>query len=168
MSAPSVMNLQQYFAQADTDRLQFCQLTRGQAMRFKAKGSTELYVTQGRVWVTLDGPHCGAANNLGDVVLQAGERLTLQRGQGLVVESWGDAKHSAQARLVCVLVPTALPVLRNTGAAVGSALIAWLSQAGRSLVSGSRLGARFGRFGGLFGGQGSLQRQPCPGCHGVG
>ena len=172
MSTPSVLNLQQSCAQAGTDRVQFCQLTAGQAVRFQAKGSTELHVTQGRVWVTLDGPHCGAANNWGDVVLQAGERLSLQQGQGLVVESWGGANHAAQARLVGVLAPAALPVLRNTGATVGSAFGAWLAQAGRPLVSRDWRGSGGGRFGGFFGrflgGQGRLQCQASPGCHSVG
>lgn len=48
-------------------------------------------IAQGQVWVTLDGPHRGPANDWGDVVLHAGEQLRLMPGQQLVVESFGDA-----------------------------------------------------------------------------
>ena len=45
-------------------------------------------VSQGAVWVTLDGPHRGAANQQGDQVLLAGDALTLRPGQRAVVEPW--------------------------------------------------------------------------------
>ena len=50
-----------------------------------------LRIAQGHVWVTLDGPHQGPANDRGDLVLHAGEQLRLMRGQHAVVESFGDA-----------------------------------------------------------------------------
>ena len=46
---------------------------------------------QGQVWVTLDGPHQGPANDWGDMVLNPGEQLRLMPGQHAVVESFGDA-----------------------------------------------------------------------------
>lgn len=50
-----------------------------------------LRIAQGHVWVTLDGPHQGPANDWGDVVLHPGEQLQLLPGQHAVVESFGDA-----------------------------------------------------------------------------
>ncbi len=54
-----------------------------------------LRVAQGRLWATRKGPHHGPANDWGDVVLCAGEQLTLLAGQQLVVESFGDAVNEA-------------------------------------------------------------------------
>ncbi|AEG91828.1 DUF2917 domain-containing protein [Ramlibacter tataouinensis] len=45
-------------------------------------------VAHGRLWVTFDGPHAGPANDWGDRVLGAGDRLVLGPGQRLVVEPW--------------------------------------------------------------------------------
>ncbi len=50
-----------------------------------------LRIAQGHVWVTLDGPHHGPANDWGDVVLHPGEQLRLMPGQHVVVEPFGDA-----------------------------------------------------------------------------
>jgi Protein of unknown function (DUF2917) len=50
-----------------------------------------LLVSQGRVWVTSEGPHQGPANDWGDVVLRSGEALRLQPGQQVVVEAYGEA-----------------------------------------------------------------------------
>ncbi len=58
------------------------------AMTLHCHQAATLRVTQGRLWATVDGPHQGAPNNLGDVVLNAGERLHLRAGQRLVIESW--------------------------------------------------------------------------------
>ncbi len=58
------------------------------AMTLHCHQAATLRVTQGRLWATVDGPHQGAANNLGDVVLNSGERLHLSAGQRVVIESW--------------------------------------------------------------------------------
>lgn len=63
-------------------------LPAGQAITLDIPDESALRVTQGRVWATLDGPHQGPANDLGDVVLAAGERLALHPGQRLVIEPW--------------------------------------------------------------------------------
>lgn len=168
MSAPSVLNSQQSSTRVDTGRVQLWQLAGGQARCFEAQGTTELHITRGRVWATLDGPHAGPTNDLGDRVLQAGDRFTLQRGQRLLVESWSRTGSDEKARLVWVLVPAAVDRSRRSRVAAGSALGAWLAQAGRFLVSGNALGARFARFGGLLGRQGRLQCQAGPRCHSVG
>ncbi len=59
----------------------------GRAVTLQSADDSALQVTQGRIWATLDGPHSGPANDLGDVVLQAGERLALRAGQRVVIES---------------------------------------------------------------------------------
>lgn len=45
-------------------------------------------VVRGRVWATVDGPHSGPANDLGDQVLQQGEALQVRADQRLVIEPW--------------------------------------------------------------------------------
>ncbi len=72
-------------------------LGRGQAVHLRGKEAAVLRINAGRVWATLDGPHSGPANDLGDRVLAAGEQLTLPAGQGVVIEPWGRAAHNASA-----------------------------------------------------------------------
>lgn len=60
----------------------------GQAVTLQDTHCAVLRITQGRVWATVDGPHTGPGNNRGDLVLTAGERLTLQAGQRVVIEPW--------------------------------------------------------------------------------
>ena len=63
-------------------------LDAGSAISLRDAKAGVLQIAQGRVWATVDGPHRGAANDLGDVVLNAGERLALAAGQGVVIEPW--------------------------------------------------------------------------------
>ena len=63
-------------------------LPAGHAVTLHVPGASALAITQGRVWATFDGPHQGPANDLGDVVLSAGERLSLRAGQRVVIEPW--------------------------------------------------------------------------------
>jgi Protein of unknown function (DUF2917) len=60
----------------------------GRAMRLCGRESAILRINAGRVWATLDGPHKGPANNQGDLVLAAGDQLSLAPGQGVVIEPW--------------------------------------------------------------------------------
>ena len=77
-------------------------LGRGRAVHLRGKEAAVLRINTGRVWATLDGPHSGPANDLGDRVLAAGEALTLPAGQGVVIEPMGcPAQHEA--------LPTAQP-----------------------------------------------------------
>lgn len=62
------------------------QLSSGRALSLRPRESGVLRIAQGQVWATFDGPHCGAGNQSGDLVLQAGMQLTLQAGQRLVFE----------------------------------------------------------------------------------
>lgn len=61
------------------------------ALTLRADTAGVLRVSQGRVWVTADGPHQGPANDWGDVVLHSGEQLLLQPGRQVVVEAYGEA-----------------------------------------------------------------------------
>jgi Protein of unknown function (DUF2917) len=66
-------------------------LGRGHALHLRGKEAAVLHITAGRVWATLDGPHVGPANNQGDLVLVAGDHLTVPAGQSVVIEPWGRA-----------------------------------------------------------------------------
>ena len=73
-------------------------LPAGHAVTLDVPDASALAITQGRVWATFDGPHQGPANDLGDVVLSAGERISLRAGQRVVIEPWsvGGAPCAAQ------------------------------------------------------------------------
>jgi hypothetical protein len=62
----------------------------GRAVTLKPREDGVLRIAHGSVWVTLEGPHAGPANDLGDHVLGAGDQLTLQAGQHVVMEPWGN------------------------------------------------------------------------------
>ncbi|GAC1527993.1 MAG: hypothetical protein NVS2B4_05710 [Ramlibacter sp.] len=62
-------------------------LEAGRAMTLHPVQAGELRVARGRLWATLDGPHCGPALGLGDLVVEPGNRLHLRAGQRLVIES---------------------------------------------------------------------------------
>ena len=55
-------------------------LTAGRAITLK--------VAHGVMWATVDGPHEGALNDLGDLVLEVGDQVPVAAGQRLVVEAW--------------------------------------------------------------------------------
>ena len=63
-------------------------LPAGRAVTLYIPDASALAIHQGRVWATFDGPHQGPANDLGNVILAAGERLSLHSGQRVVIESW--------------------------------------------------------------------------------
>lgn len=66
------------------------QLPGGHAVTLQLHESGLLRVGRGRLWVTLDGPHAGPANDLGDHVIRPGEQLEVRGGQRLVAEAWTD------------------------------------------------------------------------------
>lgn len=63
-------------------------LAPGRALTLSPRQAGQLEVVYGEVWATFDGPHSGPPNDLGDRVVRAGERLCLEAGQNVVVESW--------------------------------------------------------------------------------
>ena len=73
-------------------------LAGGHALRLHGKQAAVLRITAGRVWATLDGPYNGPANNQGDLVLSAGEQMTLPAGRGVVIEPWSRPARHAQAQ----------------------------------------------------------------------
>ena len=62
-------------------------LPAGRVVTLDIPDASALAITQGRVWATFDGPHQGPANDLGNVILAAGERLSLHSGQRVVIQS---------------------------------------------------------------------------------
>jgi hypothetical protein len=65
-----------------------CKLAAGRAMTLQPREAGLLRVASGRVWVTCDGPHEGALNDLGDYILDAGDQMPLRAGKRWVIEAW--------------------------------------------------------------------------------
>ncbi len=63
-------------------------LGEGRAVTLTPQEAGILRVAHGSLWATLDGPHQGALNDLGDCVLRIGQELRLRPGQRVVVEPW--------------------------------------------------------------------------------
>ena len=63
-------------------------LPAGRALTLQPREAGRLKVAHGQLWVTYDGPHRGAPNNLGDHVVGAGEELALRAGERLVIEPY--------------------------------------------------------------------------------
>lgn len=72
-------------------------LDAGHATTLQPRQPGVFRVAQGKIWATMDGPHTGHTMVLGDHILQAGDSLTLQVGQRMVVESWYVGAPSSQA-----------------------------------------------------------------------
>lgn len=66
----------------------------GCALQLRPRDASHFEVVTGRVWATKDAPHDNAARRMGDHVLSAGDALTVQPGERLVVEAWGDTPAS--------------------------------------------------------------------------
>lgn len=66
-------------------------LDAGRAVTLRPREAGVLCVARGQVWATLQGPHRGRGNDLGDRFLVPGESLTLRAGQPVVLESWEGA-----------------------------------------------------------------------------
>lgn len=115
MAIPFVLQSQQSSASAvGADGSVNWRLGAGRALTLQPRDAAELRVTQGRIWATLDGPHVGAANESGDLVLQIGQRLVLRPGQRVVIESW-DPVAQGPACFVWQTQPTRLPLSMHSG-----------------------------------------------------
>ena len=66
-------------------------LASGQAISLRSRAPGVLRVAQGRVWITLSGPHPALGRELGDHFLRQGESLPLRAGSCVVMESWCEA-----------------------------------------------------------------------------
>jgi len=64
------------------------ELVAGRALSLQPGECGRFRLASGCVWAIFDGPHQGPANDWGDLVLCAGDELTLRAGQRLVIESW--------------------------------------------------------------------------------
>ena len=99
-------------------------LAPGRALTLQPREAGIFRVALGRMWVTLDGPHRGPANDLGDHVFDAGARLHLRAGQRLVIEAW-DAHTPAYFSWdsVRALAPVSLP--QSAGVRQSVADLSW-------------------------------------------
>ncbi len=156
MAAQLVQKSQQSSAMACADGASGWCLESGRALTLQPRDAGELRVSQGRIWATLDGPHAGPANQAGDLVLQAGERLALRPGQRVVIESW-DPVAQGPACLVWNTRPARLPVSARSGSRWQVAVVQPLRDLRLALRG---LLARFGF-------EGRVHRQSGPGGHGV-
>ena len=59
----------------------------GRAVTLRPREDGLLRIAHGCAWITFDGPHAGPANDLGDRVVGAGERLRVHAGRRVVLES---------------------------------------------------------------------------------
>ncbi|KRC10089.1 hypothetical protein ASE11_22370 [Hydrogenophaga sp. Root209] len=107
------------------------------AMTLRPHVASRLHITQGRAWVTLGVPHQGAGNESGDLMLAAGESLTVPAGARLVMEPWQPAS-AAPVRFEWCAEPEARAVERP-------------DRFGREVVTPSReLGVALGQAGLAF------------------
>lgn len=131
----------------------FWKLEPGRVLSLQPRRAGLLRVAQGQVWVTMDVPHLGAGNELGDHFLHAGEQLAVGPGQHLVLEpfaragqlpvffEWTSVPQGMRTRSEQNASPVTQP-LRDLGLAlvmVGTALAhlcAGVVVFGRQLVSG--------------------------------
>ena len=105
----------------------------GRAITLCPREDGRLRIAHGRLWATFDGPHPGALNQQGDLVVGAGEYLNIRAGERVVAEAWDgeapvfftwDPQTSAQAQgaanlaaLVQPLADLRLAVVLGAGAA---------------------------------------------------
>lgn len=75
-------------------------LAQGRAITIKPREDGDIWIIAGAVWATLDGPHEGVGTGpLGDLYLQAGERLPLRAGRQVVLEPFTARKANTQPSL---------------------------------------------------------------------
>ena len=65
------------------------QLPPGNAMTLTATTASTLYLVQGCLWITSEGPHGSTPDQSGDRFLRPGEQLVVAAGQRLVMEPYG-------------------------------------------------------------------------------
>jgi hypothetical protein len=125
-------------------------LTAGRAVTLRPREAGTLKVAHGQLWATYDGPHRGAADDSGDLVIGVGEQLRVREGQRLVVEAWNRGApayfsweplpaqaRSAVPRFNAVVQPLAdLRMALSMGGGAIARLVAGLLQVGWGLVAG--------------------------------
>ncbi len=134
-------------------------LAAGRAITLEPREAGFMRVAHGQIWATYDGPHSGPRNNLGDVVVGAGEQLSLRAGQRMVIEAWSGAHPAyfswdplpepiavpSRARIVQPLADLRLAVVLGVGALgrllAGVVGLAWDLVAGRVRLPGSTANA---------------------------
>ena len=99
-------------------------LAPGRALTLQPREAGVFRVALGRMWVTLDGPHQGPANDLGDHVFDAGARLHLRAGQRLVIEAW-DARTPAYFSWDSLRALAPISVPQSVGVRQSAADLSW-------------------------------------------
>ncbi len=91
----------------------------GRAITLRPREDGRLRVAHGRLWATFDGPHLGAPNEQGDLVVGAGEYLNIRAGERVVAEAWDgeapvyftwDPQTAAQAQVAASLAGVVQPL----------------------------------------------------------
>lgn len=112
----------------------------GRAITLRPHEDGRLRIAHGRLWATFDGPHGGALNESGDLVVGAGEHLHVRAGERVVVEAWdgaapayftwdpqSQAQRQRPASLAAVAQPLAdLRLALGLGAGAATRLVAGL------------------------------------------
>lgn len=107
------------------------------AVMLGAQSDGFLYVDKGTVWLTLDGPHQGPANDWGDLVLRSGTRIHLTAGQHVVLEPYQRAANEATGFSWEPDAPASAPL------SLGGRVSAWWRKAGAACF---RLGRVLGQW----------------------
>jgi hypothetical protein len=105
------------------------QLAARQTLSLCPRGAGVLRIGQGRLWLTLDGPHGGPVNAWGDHVLCAGQSMALLVGQRAVVEAW-PLTEGAVSQFEWLPAPTVCDALgsrvqQRLGAKLQEAVLSW-------------------------------------------
>jgi hypothetical protein len=89
------------------------------AVMLGAQSGGFLQVDKGTVWLTLDGPHQGPANDWGDLVLRSGTRIHLMAGQQVVLEPYQRAANEPTGFSWEPDAPAAVPLAHAGAVAAG-------------------------------------------------
>lgn len=109
MGTKNVQELQQ--SRGDAILSGCWKLAPGRAISLQPREVGVLRIAHGQVWATVDGPHQGHGNELGDHFLQAGQQLDVRAGQRLVFEAWGQ---TGEMPVCFEWTPVGTAVLENT------------------------------------------------------
>ena len=111
MTLSAVPDSHQLSQPAATVGIHAWQLDGSRATSLRVRHASELMVSSGRVWATLDGPHGGPVSGNGDLILMAGARLG-RRGDAFDDQPVGEVE---RARLGLQLFDLAISAVASGG-----------------------------------------------------
>ena len=121
-------------------------LDAGRAVTMRPHEAGVLSVAHGQIWATLQGPHRGRGNELGDHFLLPGESLTLRAGQRVVLEAWDAASQAPAWFKWDPQAAAARPAARGWRVAVAQPLGDLRRALGRAAGAAARLAMGFAGF----------------------